>query len=293
MSEITLSVIIPVTRMSGKLSNLKKTFEDCLEKDIEFVIVHDEQDEETQNELEELIATFRDLRIMLFRKTFNSPGLARNYGISKSIGLWFCFSDSDDVPYTTNLKTTAINTDKANADVGIGSLIIQFEDRQTLVESNFLKEISRKSLGTFVQNPSFTRFVFKSEKFKSVEFPKSRMAEDQVYLARTNFLDHKIYLSNLILYKYFVDLPNQATKNKKSLKELSDSLPLLYELKNLGSPKTNQLIWMLLLKISLTCLSRRINLRKAFKYVVIAAITNPRDSLSIFLSYGRVKIANR
>jgi glycosyltransferase involved in cell wall biosynthesis len=293
MSEITLSVIIPVTRMSGKLSNLKKTFEDCSEKDIEFVIVHDEQDEDTQNELEELITNFRDLRIRLFRKTFNSPGMARNYGISKSIGLWFCFSDSDDVPCTSNLIKVALNADKANADVGIGSLIIQFENRQTLVESNFLKEISRKSLGTFVQNPSFTRFVFKSEKFKSVEFPKCRMAEDQVYLARTNFLDHKIYLSNLILYKYFVDLPNQATKNKKSLKELSDSLPLLYELKNLGSPKTNQLIWMLLLKISLTCLSRRIHLRKAFKYVVIAVITNPRDSFSIFLSYGRVKIANR
>ena len=293
MSEVTLSVIIPVTRMSGKLSNLKKTFEECSEEDIEFVIVHDEQDEDTQSELKDLVSIFPHLRIGLYRATFNSPGLARNYGITKSTGSWFCFSDSDDVPCTSNLIKVALNADKANADVGIGSLIIQFEKRQTLVESNFLKDISRKNLGTFVQNPSFTRFVFKSEKFKSVEFPKGRMAEDQVYLARTNFLDHKIYLSNLVLYKYFVDLPNQATKNKKSLKELSDSLPLLYELKNLGSPKTNQLIWMLLLKISLTCLSRRINFRKAFKYVVIAVITNPRDSFSIFLSYGRVKIANR
>lgn len=290
MSEITLSVIIPVTRMSGKLSNLKKTFEECSEKDIEFVIVHDEQDEDTQSELEELVTTFRDLRIRLFRKTFNSPGLARNYGISKSIGLWFCFSDSDDVPYTANLKKTAINADRANADVGIGNLLISSEGKESLVLSKYLEHINRKSLAAFVQNPGFTRFVFRSKEFKSVEFPKIRMAEDQVYLARSKFLDYKIYISNLLLYKYDVDVVDQATKNPESLNELSDSLPLIYNLRGLSSPITRQLLWMLILKIAFTCLARNIKTGRALRYTLLATICSPLNSFFALISSLRLKI---
>ena len=290
MSEITLSVIIPVTRMSGKLSNLKKTFEECSEKDIEFVIVHDEQDEDTQNELEELITTFRDLRIMLFRKTFNSPGLARNYGISKSIGLWFCFSDSDDVPYTANLKTTAINADKANADVGIGNLLITSEDKESLVQSKYWEHINRNSLAAFVQNPGFTRFVFRSKEFKSVEFPKIRMAEDQVYLARSKFLDHKIYVSNLLLYEYNVDVVGQATKNPNSLNELSDSLPLIYNLIRLSSSNTTKLLRMLVFRLSLTCLARKIKIARALKYMFLVTVFNPLNAFSVLISFVRLKI---
>ena len=290
MSEITLSVIIPVTRMSGKLSNLKKTFEECSEKDIEFVIVHDEQDEDTQNELEELVTTFRDLKIMLFRKTFNSPGLARNYGISKSNGLWFCFSDSDDVPYTANLRRTAIIADKANADVGIGNLLISSEDRETLVQSKYLEHINRNGLAAFVQNPGFTRFVFRSKQFKSVEFPKLRMAEDQVYLARSKFLDRKIYVTNLLLYKYNVDVVGQATKNPNSLNELSDSLPLIYNLTRLSSSNTTKLLQMLVFRLSLTSLARRIKISRALKYIFLVTVFNPLNAFSVLISFVRLKI---
>jgi glycosyltransferase involved in cell wall biosynthesis len=290
MSEITLSVIIPVTRMSGKLSNLKKTFEECFENEIEFIIVHDEQDEATQSELEKLIYNFPQLRIRLYRETFNSPGLARNYGISKSTGSWFCFSDSDDIPNSSNLIKTAKNAEKANADVGIGNLLILSKDRKSLVESKYLEHYNRTSLAAFVQNPGFTRFVFRSKEFKLVEFPKIRMAEDQVYLARSKFLDHQIYISDLLLYKYYVNVTDQATKSPSSLKELPDSLPLIYEIKSLSSSKTKQLLWMLVLKISLTCLVRHLATKKAMRYIFLATMYSPLNSLSVLMSFIRVKI---
>jgi glycosyltransferase involved in cell wall biosynthesis len=293
MSEITLSVIIPVTRMSGKLSNLKKTFEECFENEIEFIIVHDEQDEATQSELEELIYNFPQLRIRLYRETFNSPGLARNYGISKSTGSWFCFSDSDDIPNSANLIKTAKNAEKANADVGIGNLLILSKDHESLVESKYLEDINRRSLAAFVQNPAFTRFVFRSKEFKSVEFPKLRMAEDQVYLARSKFLDHKIYVSNLLLYEYHVDVVGQATKNSISLSELSDSLPLIYNLLRLSSSKTIKLLQMLVFKISLTCLARKIRISRAIKYMFLVTVFSPLNSFSVLISFVRLKIEDK
>ena len=293
MSEITLSVIIPVTRMSGKLTNLKKTFLECSEKDIEFVVVHDEQDVGTQSELEDLISIFPDLRIRLYRATLNSPGLARNYGITKSTGSWFCFSDSDDIPYSSNLVETVKNADKLNADVGIGNLLILSKDQELLVESKYLEHINRNSLAAFVQNPGFTRFVFRSKEFKSVEFPKIRMAEDQVYLARSKFLDHKIYVSNLLLYEYHVDVLGQATKNPKSLNELSESLPLIYNLIPLSSSKTTKLLRMLVFRISLTCLARRIKINRALKYMSLVTVFSPLNSFFVLMSFVRLKIEDK
>jgi glycosyltransferase involved in cell wall biosynthesis len=276
--------------MAGKLSNLKKTFEECLGNDIEFVIVHDEQDLDTQIELEEMISFFPHLRIQLFRDIFKSPGLARNYGISKSTGSWFSFSDSDDIPCTTNLIKIVIDAEKANADVGIGNLLIVSKDRESLVESRHLEGFGRNSLATLVQNPGFTRFVFRSKEFNSVEFPKIRMGEDQVYLARSQFLDHKIFISDLLLYRYYVNVPDQATKNPTSLKELSDSLPLIYDIKRFSSSKTKQLLWMLLLKISLTCLFRKIDTKNSLRYTFLATIFSPLNSFSFLMSIIRIKI---
>jgi glycosyltransferase involved in cell wall biosynthesis len=290
MSEVVLSVIIPITKMSGKLSKLQKTFEECIDNEVEFVIVHDEQDMKTQIELEELISLFPNHRIKLFRDVFNSPGLARNYGISKSSGSWFSFSDSDDIPHTSNLIEIVLNAEKANANVGIGNLLIVSKNQESLVESRYLKRLNRNSLASLIQNPGFTRFVFRAKEFNAIEFPKIKMAEDQVYLARSNFLDHKIYLSDLLLYTYYANVPDQATKNPSSLRELSASLPLIYGLKNTSSSKTNQFLVMLVLKISLTCLFRHIDTRNAMRYAFLATIHSPLNSFYVLLLIIRVKI---
>ena len=209
-----LSVIIPITRMAGKLSNLEKTFEECPEEKVEFILVHDEQDSVTQIELEALLSKFEDINIRLFRKTFNSPGLARNYGVQHSTGSWFCFADSDDLPHISNLIRTTVDAENLGAKVGLGNMLVVNGDHEKLLESTYLCNRRRQSIATFALNPSFGRFVFRSEELNSVTFPKIKMGEDQVYVANTNFLDFEIYFSNLLLYTYFIDLPDQATKNK-------------------------------------------------------------------------------
>ena len=280
-----MSVIIPITRMAGRLANLEKTFEECLVEKIEFILVHDEQDSETQIELEALLSKFKHINIRLFRKTFNSPGLARNYGVEYSTGSWFCFADSDDLPHISNLVRTAIGAQNSGAKVGLGNMLVVNGKHERLIESKYLCDRKRQSIAAFALNPAFGRFVFNSKEFKSVKFPKIKMGEDQVYVANTKFLDFEIFFSDLLLYTYFIDLPDQATKNKKSLSELPNALVFLIDALPGKTPLMRQLILAQILKISLTCLYRRIDIKYAIKIICKSSFKNPINALYVFINF--------
>ena len=280
-----LSVIIPITRMAGRLANLEKTFEECLVEKIEFILVHDEQDSETQIELEALLSKFKHINIRLFRKTFNSPGLARNYGVEHSTGSWFCFADSDDLPHISNLTRTAIGAQNSGAKVGLGNMLVVNGKHERLIESKYLCDRKRQSIAAFALNPAFGRFVFNSKEFKSVKFPKIKMGEDQVYVANTKFLDFEIFFSDLLLYTYFIDLPDQATKNKKSLSELPNALVFLIDALPGKTPLMRQFILVQILKISLTCLYRRIDINYAIKIICKSFFKNPINAIYVFINF--------
>ena len=283
--EPQLSVVIPITKMAGRLANLEKTLEKCLNENVEIILVHDEQDSVTQIEIEELISKFENINIILFRKTFNSPGLARNYGVEHSTGSWFCFADSDDLPHIPNLTRTAIGAQNSGAKVGLGNMLVVNGKHERLIESKYLCDRKRQSIAAFALNPAFGRFVFNSKEFKSVKFPKIKMGEDQVYVANTKFLDFEIFFSDLLLYTYFIDLPDQATKNKKSLSELPNALVFLIDALPGKTPLMRQFILAQILKISLTCLYRRIDIKYAIKIICKSSFKNPINALYVFINF--------
>jgi glycosyltransferase involved in cell wall biosynthesis len=287
--EPQLSVVIPITKMAGRLANLEKTLEKCLNENVEIILVHDEQDSVTQIEIEALLSKFKNINIKLFRKTFNSPGLARNYGVEHSTGSWFCFADSDDLPHISNLIRTAIDAKNSGAKVGLGNMLVVNGEHENLIESKYLRDRRRQSIAAFALNPAFGRFVFNSEKFKSVKFPKIKMGEDQVYVANTNFLDFEIHFSELLLYTYFIDLPEQATKNKKSLSELPHALEFLNDALVGKTPQMKQFILAQIMKICLTCLYRRINLKYAMKILCRSTFKNPINAIYVFFSFSKVQ----
>ena len=284
-----MSVIIPITRMAGRLANLEKTFEESLVEKIEFILVHDEQDSETQIELEALLSKFKHINIRLFRKTFNSPGLARNYGVEQSTGSWFCFADSDDLPHISNLTRTAIGAQNSGAKVGLGNMLVVNGKQERLIESKYLCDRKRQSIAAFALNPAFGRFVFNSKEFKSVKFPRIKMGEDQVYVANTKFLDFEIFFSDFLLYTYFIDLPDQATKNKKSLSELPNALVFLIDALPGKTPLMRRFILAQILKISLTCLYRRIDIKYAIKIICKSSFKNPINALYVFINFFKAQ----
>ena len=288
-----LSVIVPITRMTGRLQNLEKTFLACEENNVEIILVHDEQDLTTQKEIEVLVKQFKNLNIQIFRKTFNSPGLARNFGIRNLTGKWFCFSDADDLPQISNLLKTAQNADDINAQVGIGSILILNNGKESVIHSKELQKRQLRDIVSFAKNPGFTRFVFKSDDFKLIDFPKIKMGEDQVYLSRTKFLDKRIYFSDYLMYKYFTDLPNQATKSGLSLGELPSAIELLRQ--NLPGSSTQMKLFIeaQIIKMSISCLKRRINPLNSLFIVSKFILSNPlKSAYMLFLILKVERVAN-
>jgi glycosyltransferase involved in cell wall biosynthesis len=284
-----LSVIIPITRMTGRLENLERTFAECEKKQVEFILVHDEQDSSTHKEIEGLVEKFDNLNIRLFRETFNSPGLARNFGIRQSTGRWFCFSDADDLPQISNLIKISQLTEEIDAQVGIGSILVVNDKKELLTKSKGLEARLMSNIISFAKNPAFTRFVFKSDVFRPVEFPKIKMGEDQVYLSRTKFLDYKILFSDELLYIYFTNLPNQATKNALSLKELPVAIELLRKSLPNNSAQMKVFIEAQILKMSFSCLKRRIKLTNSLLNISKLILTSPINSIYTFLIFMKVK----
>jgi glycosyltransferase involved in cell wall biosynthesis len=275
--------------MTGRLENLERTFAECEKKQVEFILVHDEQDSSTHKEIEGLVEKFDNLNIRLFRETFNSPGLARNFGIQQSTGRWFCFSDADDLPQISNLIKISQLTEGIDAQVGIGSILVVNDKKELLTKSKGLEARLMSNIISFAKNPAFTRFVFKSDVFRPVEFPKIKMGEDQVYLSRTKFLDYKIMFSDELLYIYFTNLPNQATKNALSLKELPVAIELLRQSLPNNSAQMKVFIEAQILKMSFSCLKRRIKLTNSLLNISKLILTSPINSIYTFLIFMKVK----
>ena len=86
-----LSCIVPVSKMANELFELETWVRNSSGLDIEIIIVHDIQDEETEEQLVNLFASLQDDRLRFIQEKVNSPGLARNLGLKIAQGKWIAF----------------------------------------------------------------------------------------------------------------------------------------------------------------------------------------------------------
>ena len=93
-----LSVVVPVTRMSGRLERMSKWLRKVYLYPVEVIIVHDHRDKETLIELQSMVESFGNPKIILIDGEFGSPGISRNAGLKICSGSWVAFWDSDDSP---------------------------------------------------------------------------------------------------------------------------------------------------------------------------------------------------
>lgn len=211
VSKPVLSAVMPVTRMAGKLSHLKPLLDRCILLGIEIVIVHDEQDSQTDGELKEIVTSVNSVMISLITKSLFSPGKARNLGIEIAIGEWICFWDSDDYPIAENFLEMVIQAKKSDHKIAAGKFR-QINGHARAVYGNSEFEIG--------QMPGIWRFAFKNDLIKGRTFPKYRMGEDQVFLARILISEEEYFKFEEIVYEYDCDNPGQLTKNRKAISDL-------------------------------------------------------------------------
>jgi glycosyltransferase involved in cell wall biosynthesis len=115
-----LSVIVPVTKMAGKMNLLASWTIHTLDLNIEVIIIHDIGDLATGTELKKLIHENSLSNVILIEGRYGSPGFARNAGLEVATGEWFVFWDSDDRPLVNNVML-ALSNASASDEIIIGN----------------------------------------------------------------------------------------------------------------------------------------------------------------------------
>lgn len=97
-----ISIIIP---LYNKEKCIRKTIDSILNQknfsDFEVVVVDDGSTDKSC----EIVASYQDPRIKLYKKKNGGPSSARNYGVQKAEGQWIIYLDADDTffDYTLSL----------------------------------------------------------------------------------------------------------------------------------------------------------------------------------------------
>lgn len=212
MSKPTLSVVIPVANMAGKLQNFKKTLSTLDDNRIEVIVVDDKQDINTGLELRDIREEFPKINIKIIEGTFGNPGTARNAGLEVATGKWITFWDSDDLGFISGLMESLENVDPA-----IRLIIGQYEMLDVQFPNKILRPRTR-NLREFSKSPGIWRLVFQNSHL--TQFPSLSMGEDLVFIMENFPEPFQIAFSSEVFYRYIVGNDYQLTRNSTKTKDL-------------------------------------------------------------------------
>ena len=215
---VTLSVIVPITRMGGRFHELKTWIPASIGLPLQIVFIHDIQDSSTGVELRELVDRCPEARIQIIEGSYGSPGLARNQALKLALSPWVAFWDADDLPRPESV-ISAISQADSEVDVIIGNFVSH--SGRVLLENHHLGQLENVAV-----NPALWRMAIRSSILKGVNFSSCLMGEDQIFLIDLNLGSRSLYFSNEIFYDYFQGHPMQLTMNQKSVNEVSIALSL-------------------------------------------------------------------
>jgi glycosyltransferase involved in cell wall biosynthesis len=119
------SIIIPTYNRSGHLNKAVTSIFAQSRIDFEVIVVDDGSTDNTKAIM--LDYQRKDQRIRYFFKVNEERSIARNYGISKSLGKYVCFLDSDDILYSNHFEV-AYDLLKRNSFPEVGHLGFKLVD---------------------------------------------------------------------------------------------------------------------------------------------------------------------
>ena len=219
LSDVTLSVITPVTRQSDNLQNLSSWLRNLSHASIYVILRHDKADLETGPKLNELISTLNNKNIRLFEGEFGSPGIARNEGLKYAKGEWLCFWDSDDLPWLEEVYLLM----QTNMNSTTDCIVTNYISLNIQTGVKLINRISKNFQAQIALNPGLWRFFFSKSSLGEIKFTNLMMAEDQIFLAEYLKNDLNLQISEKITYSYFKGNPNSLTSNKYALNDLGNA----------------------------------------------------------------------
>jgi len=255
-----LTVVVPVTLMSGRLFSLEEWLHLAVKLPIQVLIIHDMRDVATSEQLAVLVNELNSRNIELVEGLYGNPGSARNQGIIRARGEWIAFWDSDDSPCVESVMLE-IESALIEIDVIVGAFTV-FD-----VGKGVISETYRASnLRDIAMNPGVWRMIFRTASIEKFRFPALTMAEDQVFLSKICFAEMQIWYTSRKLYKYYVGNSAQLTNSKDALADLPRAI--------LETGIRNQSVGLNQVKFDMLLIARQLltSLAKARTAVKIAAI---------------------
>ena len=203
-----ISVVIPVTKMSGKLQNLESSIRNADAGKFRIILVHDRRDSATFEELQEIEKKYDRGHITLLDGQFGSAGAARNAGLKFATQKIVTFWDSDDIALPQEIVRIC-NKTNWNEVSAVASSFIQVDEISKEV-SHLFGEKLRDNQVKLAANPGIWRWLFRRD-YLSAPFEEYSMGEDQLFMIR-NLANLNIEFSSCVTYKYFSGIEYQATE---------------------------------------------------------------------------------
>jgi glycosyltransferase involved in cell wall biosynthesis len=209
-----ISIIVPITRIYGQLHHLERWVREVDTRNIEVILVHDEQDEFSGQELKKMLSMYPE--IILLEGRFGSAGVTRNHGLAASSGRYVIFWDCDDDPDVKVLNRMVNSPEFGSCEV----YVFQFEIHgQPHRQSNLTDNWTELTMA-----PGIWRILFSRSIIGNILFSDLSMGEDQVFLAELKPWKYQTYFSKEIIYSYNTGGAGQATSNPKLISTLHKSL---------------------------------------------------------------------
>jgi glycosyltransferase involved in cell wall biosynthesis len=279
-----LTVIVPITQMAGRMSNLNIWFSEAVNLPMNIVIVHDIQDHHTSRELEDLVKNHSQLDIEVIEGTFGSPGLARNAGLTYPLATWTAFWDADDLPAPRE-ALAAIAQTNIQSEVIIGNFTINSP------EGTFYRN-HKKRLENVALNPGLWRLIIRSTELAGISFSAARMGEDQLYLVDLNLGSRKIFFSDKIFYQYFQGSTMQLTSNQESINHVEKTLNIVRSRFKLDKKLQNRFSEVILMRLLITTIFRTKNSNRIcliIRYTPVIFQLNPRTLARFVISFRQIQ----
>ena len=286
-----LTVVIPVRNMAGKLKQIEESISVALSVGFKIIVIHDKADDLTEIELRSFFANQDQSKMELLTGVYNSPGAARNAGVSRVNTDWVTFWDSDDRPVVENLVQLYEIVAQSSADVGIGgytdtNLLHQSPPRHYRNESQELNSIALA--------PGIWRMIFRTRLVVDSPFQSLLLAEDQLLLSDIQITKRKIVFLSAVVYHYSSGNPESLTGQSRKTAHLVDSIShTLLNIENQTSNTQREFDWIMLAKQALTLLkygsipNRMFAVRRLLQFLFIAPRRARKTILYYFLSRGQ------
>jgi glycosyltransferase involved in cell wall biosynthesis len=205
-----LSVVIPISKMAGRLQNFQKTYSNiCKENEIQIVLIHDLQDSETGVELARIMGPRPNPNVIFLEEFIGSPGGARNLGLKHVQGTWINFVDSDDLYCPIRL----MNVIREDETADYSAVISNYETVDS-VTNVISPQAHNESLTKIAIRPGIWRWTFRAELVREIKFSPLSMGEDQKFLYQFFQEKRKILFSNDCTYQYAINQDFQLTNQK-------------------------------------------------------------------------------